>query len=147
MKFSIAAALSHQAKLLILDEPTSGLDPMVRDEIVETFLEFTRQPDHSIFISSHIVSDLEKLCDYVAFLHQGRLMFCEEKDRLLEEYALLRMGREQFQQLPPGMVLGSRESAYQVEALVRREALPAGLTVEKTNLEDIIVFMARGERG
>ena len=85
MKLAIAVALSHQAKLLILDEATSGLDPMVRDEILDIFNEYTRQEDRSILLSSHIVSDLEKICDYIAFLHKGQLVLCEEKDRLLEE--------------------------------------------------------------
>lgn len=80
MKLTIAVALSHQAQLLVLDEATAGLDPIVRDEILELFNEFTRDETHSVLISSHILSDLEKLCDYIAFLHQGRLLFCEEKD-------------------------------------------------------------------
>ncbi len=84
MKLGIAIAMSHNSKLLILDEATSGLDPVVRDEIIEMFNDFTRDEGHSILISSHIVSDLEKLCDYIAFLHEGKLLLCEEKDQLLE---------------------------------------------------------------
>ena len=88
MKLGIAIAMSHGSKLLLLDEATSGLDPVVRDEVVEMFSDFTRDENHSILISSHIVSDLEKLCDYVAFLHNGKLLLCEEKDQLLAEYGI-----------------------------------------------------------
>ena len=95
MKLTIAVALSHQAQLLVLDEATAGLDPIVRDEILELFNEFTRDETHSVLISSHILSDLEKLCDYIAFLHQGRLLFCEEKDALLEQYGTFNDTAEQ----------------------------------------------------
>ena len=107
MKMSIAIAMSHHAKLLLLDEPTSGLDPVVRDEVVELFFDFTRDEEHSILISSHIVSDLEKLCDYIAFLHKGKLMLCEEKDVLLRRvevgdarHRMLRRGRLRDPPLP-----------------------------------------------
>ena len=87
MKLAIACALSHHAKLLVLDEPTGGLDPLVRDQIIDVLMDFTRDSSHSILISSHIVSDLEKLCDYIAYVHGGTLQFFEEKDRLLEKAA------------------------------------------------------------
>ena len=96
MKLGIAVAMSHGAKLLLLDEATSGLDPVVRDEVVEMFSDFTRDETHSILISSHIVSDLEKLCDYVAFLHKGKLLLCEEKDMLLAQYGIIHCTAEQF---------------------------------------------------
>ena len=90
MKLAIAAAMSHHAKLLLLDEATSGLDPVVRDDILDVFNEFTRQEDHSVLISSHIVSDLEKICDYVVFIQKGNVILSEEKDRLLENMRCLR---------------------------------------------------------
>lgn len=145
MKLAIAVALSHQARLLILDEATSGLDPMVRDEIVDLFYEYTREEDHSILVSSHIISDLEKLCDYIAFLHKGRLLFCEEKDRLKEHFGLLRGPRSLLDSLPPAAVRGIRQSDYAVEALVERSRVPASLHLDTPTVEEIILLLAKGE--
>ena len=144
MKLAIAVALSHQAKLLILDEATSGLDPMVRDEILDIFNEYTRQEDRSILLSSHIVSDLEKICDYIAFLHKGKLVLCEEKDRLLEEYAMVRLSNGRLTDLPEDSVVSAEHDPYGVRALVRRNMVPHDLPLEHTNLEDIILFLAKG---
>lgn len=145
MKLAIAAALSHGAKLLILDEATSGLDPMARDELLDIFNDFTRDENCSILLSSHIVSDLEKICDYIAFLHRGRLVLCEEKDRLLEEYALVRTPEERLRELPEESVISRRASGYGTEALVLRGGIPAAIPTEHTSLEDIILFMAKGD--
>lgn len=145
MKLAIAVALSHQARLLILDEATSGLDPMVRDEIVDLFYEYTREEDHSILVSSHIISDLEKLCDYIAFLHKGRLLFCEEKDRLKEHFGLLRGPRSLLDSLPPAAVRGIRQSDYAVEALVERYRVPTSLHLDTPTVEEIILLLAKGE--
>ncbi|MGM9624828.1 MAG: ABC transporter ATP-binding protein, partial [Eubacteriales bacterium] len=116
MKLGIAVAMSHHCRLLILDEATSGLDPVVRDEVVEMFSDFTRDENHSVLISSHIVSDLEKLCDYVAFLHKGKLLLCEEKDVLLAEYGLIHCTADELRTLPPDAVRHKKETMYGVEA-------------------------------
>jgi ABC-2 type transport system ATP-binding protein len=146
MKLAIAVALSHSPRLLLLDEATSGLDPMIRDDILDLFAEFTRDEDHSILISSHILSDLEKLCDYIAFLHQGQLLFCEEKDRLLEEYGLVTCTEAQLEELPEDAVLGIRRSPYGAKALVRRSGVSGAFAAERCSIEDIILYLAKGER-
>ena len=143
MKLGIAAALSHNSKLLILDEATSGLDPVVRDEVVELFSDFTRDEEHSVLISSHIVSDLEKLCDYIAFLHQGRLMLCEEKDALLAEYCFARGTAAELDAIDRGSMIGRRDGRYGSEAIIRRAAAPAGLSLSPVSIEDLFIFMVK----
>lgn len=144
MKLSIAVALGHKAKLLVLDEPTSGLDPIVRDEVVELFSQFTREEGCSVLISSHIVSDLEKLCDYVAFLHKGRLLLCREKDELLGEYGLALCTREQLESLPATALAGKQENLFGVTALIRKADAPEGLALIPVSLEELFVTMIKG---
>lgn len=133
MKQCLAVALSHHPKLLLLDEATSGLDPVVRDE------------NHAILISSHIVSDLEKLCDTIAFLHKGKLLLCEDKDTLREEYALWHGTAGQLEELDRNAVVSHRVTAYGAEALVKRELVPLGSTLTPVSIEELFVLMVKGE--
>lgn len=143
MKLGIAVALSHHPKLLILDEATSGLDPVIRDEILDIFNEFTREETHSILMSSHIVSDLEKICDYIAFLHKGKLLLCEEKDVLQDEYAIVHCTTEQLAAFPPSAVKGTKKNAYGMEALVKRNEIPANTEKSPVDIEQLFLFMVK----
>ena len=143
MKLGIAIAMSHGAKLLLLDEPTSGLDPVVRDEVVDMFYDFTRDENHSILISSHIVSDLEKLCDYVAFLHKGKILLCEEKDVLLSEYGIIHCTVEQLSALDDEVIKYRKETHYGVEILVPRKDAPKDFKISPISIEELFVFMVK----
>ena len=143
MKLGIAAALSHNAKLLLLDEATGGLDPMVRDELLDVFADFAVEDGHAVLLSSHIVSDLEKICDYIAFLHKGKLALYEEKDALLDRYGILKCTKEQARNIPSEAVHSMRLGAYGAEALVERDCMPGDLLVERATLEDIILYLSK----
>lgn len=144
MKLGIAVAMSHESKLLMLDEATAGLDPVARDEIVEMLYDFTRDENHSVLISSHIVSDLEKLCDYIAFLHKGKLLLCEEKDSLLSEYGIVRCSASELPKFDSSAIIYKRESPYGVELIIRREAVPTGINITPVSIEELFVFMIKG---
>lgn len=145
-KLSLAAAMCHGARLLVMDEPTSGLDPVVRDSVTDLLLDFTRDAGHSVLISSHIVSDLEKVCDYIAFLHKGRLMLLEEKDALLEEYGLLQCSREEAEAIEPSAVIGRRDNPYGCRLIVRKDALPRGAETQPVSIEELFVFMVKEDK-
>lgn len=143
MKLGIAIAMSHKAKLLLLDEPTGGLDPVVRDEVVEMLCDFTRDENNSILISSHIVSDLERLCDYIAFMHKGRLLLCEEKDMLLSEYGIVRVTREQYAESFGTVVKYKKETPYGVEIMMRLADIPEGFKASPVSIEELFLFMVK----
>lgn len=149
MKLSIATALAHHPKLLILDEATSGLDPVVRSEILDEFLEFIRDEEHTVLISSHITSDLEKVADYITYLHKGKLMMTGEKDMLLAEHGRLVCTAAELEQVDPSYLVGARKGQFGCEALIRdkrefQRRYPQ-LAVDPVTLEEIMVFTVKGE--
>lgn len=119
MKLSLSTALAHHPRLLVLDEATSGLDPVVRGELLDLFLDFIQEENHSILLSSHITSDLEQVADLIAYLHKGKLVFCENKDVLLAEYGLLRCGEADLQRVPAQRIIHTRRSSLGCETLVK----------------------------
>lgn len=144
MKLSLAIALSHGAELLLLDEATSGLDPIVRDEILEELMDFMQDEMHTILISSHITSDLEKVADYIAFIDHGKLLFLSPKDELTETYGLVSLSNEEMEALDPRAVVGARSHAFGKEALVVRSLVPSDLRVDKPSIEDIMIYLTKG---
>ena len=140
MKLSIAAALSHDSELLILDEATSGLDPIVREEILDIFMEFIQDESHSVFISSHIISDLEKVCDYITFIHKGKIIFSEAKDDLLDNYGILKCSEDEFRNIDPEIVKGVRKNKFGTEALILKNEIRGDYVIDKADIEDIMVF-------
>lgn len=143
-KLSIMTAICHGAKLLIMDEPASGLDPVARDEIINILFEFTREEDCSVLISSHIVSDLERLCDYICLIDKGQIKFVEEKDEILEKYVLFSCTAEQYNEIPKEAVISVEDTNYSLKLLLDKSKLNGTkLETEKTTLEDVIIHMIK----
>lgn len=150
MKLNITMALAHHPKLLILDEATSGLDPIIRDEILDVFMDFIQDEEHSIFLSSHITSDIEKVADYVTFIHKGEIILSEQKDELLESYGILKTTPEIFATLKEDEYVAYRKSSYTLDVLVKHKdvislKMPDAI-IDPASLEDIMLFTVKGER-
>lgn len=147
MKLSIAVALSHRAKLLILDEATSGLDPVVRNEILDIFLDFIQEEDHTVFLSSHITSDIEKISDYILLIHEGKILLFENKDELLYEYGMVRCSDAQLEKLDQEQILGIRKNAFETEVLVKNrrelEIMYPELVVDQVTIEEILLYIVK----
>lgn len=150
MKLSIAVALSHDPKLLILDEATSGLDPIIREEILDIFLEFVQNEEHSILMSSHISTDLEKIADYITFIHQGKILFSKPKDELIYNYGVIRCGAAQFDSIDKSEVLAYRKCDCQWEVLVadkeKARKKYKGTVIDDASLDDILLLYVKGEK-
>lgn len=150
MKMAITIALSHQPKLLILDEATSGLDPIMRDEILDVFMEFVQDENHAILLSSHISSDLEKIADYITFIHEGKLILSTSKDELIYEYGLMKCRNDEFDMIDKEDIIRYRIKTYEVEILVKdREKMAKkypNCIVDPTKLDDIMMLYVKGEQ-
>ena len=149
-KLCIAVALSHKPKLLILDEATSGLDPVMRDDILDVFLEFVQDENHSILMSSHITTDLEKVADYITFIHEGKVLFCKTKDELRYHYGIIRCGAANFDQIDKEEVLAYRKGDYQWNVLVadkdKARKKYKNTVVDDATIDDVMLLYVKGEQ-
>lgn len=147
MKVQIAAALSHGAKLLIMDEATTGLDPVVRNEILDIFLEYLQDESNSIFLSSHITTDLEKIADSVTFIDKGRILLSGNKDEIVENHGMIKCTNSQYKEIAPEDVISARLTDFGAEVMVsgkeKIEKKYSGLTIDNTTLEEIMLFYVR----
>lgn len=151
MKLAIAVALSHNSKLLILDEATSGLDPVIRDDLLDILLDFAQDETHSILISSHITTDLEKIADYIVFIHEGQVVFSKPKDELIEQYGIIKCGAAQFEALDKLDIIVYRKMDYEWQVLVAdrvamKKKYPKAL-IDSASIDEIMLLYVKGERG
>lgn len=149
MKLSIAVALSHHSELLILDEATSGLDPVVRDDILDMFLNFVQDEKNSILVSSHITSDLEKVADYIVFIHNGKVVFNKPKDELKYKYGIIKCGAAQFNAIDKEDIIAYRKQDYEWQALIADKSLAhrkyPKAVVDSATIDDIMLLYVKGE--
>ena len=142
VKFSLALALSHNAKLLLLDEPTSGLDPVSREELIELLQHIVEDGEHSILFSTHITSDLEKCADYITYIRGGRIAASTDLDSFKSEYRLVRGTRAQLTEPLVQKFIGARKNAFGFTALAKAEdaAAMVGLEIAPADLESIMIY-------
>lgn len=150
-KLEIATALSHKPKLLLLDEPTSGLDPVIRNEILDIFLDFIQNEENSIFLSTHITSDLDRIADDIIFIDDGDILLEESKDKIINNYGVLKCNIEDIDKLDRSDILSKKKTKYFFEILVddkdlMRKKYP-NFVVDNITLEELMVLMIKGERG
>lgn len=149
MKLQLAAALSHHAELLILDEATSGLDPVVRDEVLDLLRDFIQDESHSVLLSTHITSDLDKIADYITFMHEGSIVFSRSRDELLDTMGIIHCSPEQFNSIPAELIIYYKKEALGVNVFVsdRSRAIRLGYVCDRASIEEIMLLMIRGIKG
>ncbi|KEZ86701.1 sodium ABC transporter ATP-binding protein [Clostridium sulfidigenes] len=150
MKFAIALALSHNAEFLILDEPASGLDPVMRRDILDVFQEVIQDENVGILISSHIISDLEKISDYITYIQKGKIVFSKATSELMEEYKIIKGDKALLSKLDEKVIYGLRETPYGFEGIIKdkhiEKSIRQKIVSEKPSLEEIMVAMNKGVR-
>lgn len=146
MKAAIAVALSYDSTILILDEPTSGLDPVVRDEILEMIYNYNKDGNRAVLLSSHITSDLEKICDYIVYIHDGKIIFNEEKDVLLNKYAVYSIDEKKLGELDGDAFVRIIRREYGMEVLAEKDKMPHDFEYKPVTLDDIMLFYSKGEQ-
>lgn len=149
MKLGIAAALSHNPDVLILDEATSGLDPIVREEILDIFLDFIQDENHAVLISSHITSDLDKIADYLTFIHHGRIVFSAGHDELMDSMGMVKCSTGDLTGIGKDQIIRYRTNQFGCEVLIRDKRKFAaghpGAVIDPVTTESIMLFYSRGE--
>lgn len=149
-KLEIATALSHHPKLLILDEPTSGLDPVVRNEVLDIFLDFIQDEEHTILLSTHITSDLEHIADKIIFINQGKVVLDQSRDDLLDNYGILKCDVDKFDTISKDDIIAYKKNKYDYEILVndinKIKKKYKDFIVDKITLEELMVLMIKGEK-
>jgi len=147
MKLQIAAALSHGARLLIMDEATTGLDPVVRNEILDIFLEYLQDENNSILLSSHITTDLEKIADSVTFIDKGNILLSGNKDEIVESHGVIKCTNSQYKDIDPNDIISARLTDFGAEVMINNRQKSgkkySGLTIDNTTLEEIMLFYVR----
>ncbi|MDD4571124.1 MAG: ABC transporter ATP-binding protein [Clostridia bacterium] len=150
MKLAIAAALSHHPRLLLLDEATGGLDPIMRNEVLDILLDFIQDEEKAVFFSSHIIGDLEKIADYITFIHEGKIIFMESKDDLIYNYGIMKCGADDFIKIDPNDIVGYQKNHFGCEILVRDKSKMAhkypDFLIDQTNIEEIMLYYVKGEK-
>lgn len=149
VKLAFAVALSHHPEFLILDEATSGLDPIIRNDILDILIDFIQDDRHSVLVSSHITSDLEKVADYITFIHDGKLIFSLTKDELMDDYGIISCGQSAFSIFEPSEMIAYRKEDYQYKVLVNhRQAIEkkySNILIAPATIEEIMLFYVKGE--